>query len=518
MSLLTWVIRKAVQRRLRQVEAALRNPSATQERLLLSFVRRARDTEWGRAHDYRLIRSVRDFQRAVPINGYEDLAPLWHRAFDGARDVTWPGHIKYFALSSGTTTATTKALPVSREAIRANLRSGMTALGLCERQVAGGCLAGGRMLYLGGATRLERRGACWQGDASGINAARLPRFALRYRLPPPDVATLTDWEARVDAICHRCLDSPVRGVVGLPSWTLILFRRLIDVARERGRSAATVSDVWPGLRVFIHFGMSFEPYRRQFDELVGRPVATIDTYSSSEGGLNAVQSDQADRSMQLDVDTGAFFEFIPAREFERPDAPRLTLDQVEAGADYAVLVSSPSGIWAYDVGDVVRFTSLHPPKLLVVGRTKLALNTFGEHVIQENLEQALLDACRPLGTMVSEFTVASVPPTAADPRGRHLWLVEFDGPPPSLDAFGARLDTSLTDKSLDYRHHRARDYGMLAPLVVPLESGTFYEWARRQGALGGQHKVPRVARSQQMVDELRELSRALARSRQSEPQ
>lgn len=514
MGLLRWALKKAIRRRLRQVEVALKNPAATQERLLLHLVRRARHTEWGRAHGYGRIRSVREFQRAVPVNRYEDLAPLWHRAFDGARDLAWPGHIPYFALSSGTTAGACKALPVSRQAIRANFRSGITLLGLCERQAPDVNLAGGKMLYLGGSTQLERRGACWQGDASGINAACLPRFSLRYRLPAPDVAALLDWEARVDAICDRHLDAPVCAVAGLPSWTLIFFRRLVDVARERRDPAiCTVNDVWPGLRVLVHFGMAFEPYRQQFEELVGRPIITIDTYSSSEGGLNAIQTDQTNPSMQLELDTGAFFEFVPARELDQPDPPRLSLDQVETGVNYAVLLSTPSGIWAYDVGDVVRFTSLHPPKILVVGRTQLTLNTFGEHVIQENLEQALVESCRALDARVNEFTVSPILPTTADPRGQHLWLIEFEGPEPPLDAFAAKLDGSLADKNLDYRVHRDRDYSLLAPHVIALTPGTFYEWARNHDALGGQHKIPHVARSQQMVDELEELSRTLLRAR-----
>ncbi len=510
MNMLRWIIKKAVYLRLRQVQAAVRDPAATQERLLLRLVRYAKNTEWGRDHDYHRIRSARDYQQAVPIACYEDLAPLWHRAFDGARDVTWPGHIKYFALSSGTTTAECKALPVSRQAIRANFRSGATLLGLCERLAPGSALAAGKTLYLGGSTRLQRRGACWEGDSSGINAARMPGFTWRYRLPERDVAAIADWEARIDAICHRYLRSPVRVIVGLPSWTLILFRRLIDAAREqRSESITSVDDVWPELRVFVSFGMAFEPYREQFNELMGRRIPVINSYSSSEGGFSAIQTDPADPGMQLELDTCAFFEFVPAEELERPDPPRLTLEQVETGVDYALLVSTPAGIWAYDVGDVIRFTSLRPPKIVVVGRTHLTLNTFGEHVIQEELEQALVGACNALRTRASDFTVFPVPPTAQDPRGRHLWLIEFDGPEPAPAAFAERLDAGLTEQGLDYRTLRNHDVSMLSPLVVPLAPGTFYEWARRYDALGGQHKVPRVARSQEMVDELQELSKSL---------
>ena len=511
MNPLRWIIRQAVRRRLRQVQAALRDPAATQERLLLKFIRRAKNTEWGRSHGYAAIRSVQDYQKAVPVSGYDDLAPLWHRAFDGDSDVTWPGHIPWFAASSGTTTGSTKALPVSREAIRANFRSGATLLGLCLEQAPGADLVGGKTLYFGGSTRLERRGASLQGDASGINAANLPRFSRRYRLPEPDVAALQDWESKVETICRRYLDSPVTMIAGLPSWTLILFRRLIDIAREaKGASIATVSEVWPDLKVFIHFGMAFEPYSRQFKELLGRPIATVDTYSSSEGGLNAIQSEQGDPGMQLEVDSGAFFEFVPAGRLGEPDPPRLTLGQVAPGVAYAVLMTTPAGIWAYDVGDVVRFTSIDPPRIVIAGRTHMALNVLGEHVIQEELEHAVTQACHSLDAAVSDFTVASVPPASADPRGGHLWLIEFGGPPPPLQAFAARVDAVLGENNLDYQTHRKHDYGMRPPEIVALAPGTFYQWARLNGTLGGQHKVPRVARSSQMVHELRRLSKKLS--------
>lgn len=507
MSVLPWFIHWAIRRRMRRVARLMADPAAAQEQLLLSLVRRAAGTEWGRSHGYARVRSVPDFQRATPLCRYDDMAPLWHRAFDGARDVTWPGHIRHFALSSGTTGEICKALPVSRDAIRANTRAGATLLGLCQQQVPEANLIGGKTLYFGGSIQLEPRGQCLQGDASGIMAAHLPRLAWRYRLPEPDVAALDDWEAKFDAVCTRYLDSPVVAVAGLPSWTLLLFRRLADAARARtGRSDATVLDIWPKLKLFIYFGMAYAPYREQFEALLGRPIATIATYSSSEGGMTAVQSQQGDPAMQLELDGGTFYEFVPADEIDAPEPTRLTLDQVETGVDYAILLSTCSGHWAYDVGDVVRFTSLRPLKIVFAGRTKLVLNVFGEHVIQEELELALAAACRATGSAVRDFTVASILPTAADPRGGHRWLVEFEGRPPPADAFATRLDAEIIELNLDYKTHRHNDLQMTPPRLDILGPGTFYAWAARHDKLGGQHKVPRVALTQAMVDELLELS------------
>ncbi len=512
MGAVNWVIRKAIERRLRQVERSLVRPAEVQERLLLRLVRRAAETQWGRSHGYARVRSARDFQQAVPICRYEEMAPLWHRAFDGARDVCWPGHIRFFALSSGTTSETCKALPVSREAIRTNYRSGMTLIGLVGRQVPDADLLTGKTLYFGGSPTLERRGASFQGDASGIMALHIPRFVQRYRLPEFDVASIPDWEQKVETLAQRYLTSPVRTLVGLPSWTLLLFRRLIDLGRERiGPQVRTVGDVWPHLRAFIHFGMAFEPYRSQFRELVGRPIAYVDTYSSSEAGMTAIQDSQADPGMLMEVDVGTFYEFVPADELDRPNPTRLTLDQVETGRDYAVLLSTCSGIWAYDVGDMVRFTSLRPPRLIVSGRTRLTLHALGEHVAGVELEMAMAQACAATGVQVREYTVSTILPTAAEPRGAHQWLVEFDGPPPPPAEFIARVDATLCEKNLDYKIHREHDYAMRPPVLAILSPGTFYEWAKRHGQLGGQHKIPRVARSQDMVDELLVISAEIKR-------
>ncbi|MFW6108367.1 MAG: GH3 family domain-containing protein [bacterium] len=518
MGLLRWIVRCAIRRRMRQVRRALEDPVATQERLLLDMVRKARRTEWGRSHDYARIRSVGDFQRAVPVTCYEDMAPLWHRAFDGARDVTWPGHIEHFTITSGTTTGIAKSMPISRAMGRANRRAGTALLGLCCGQTPGTDLLGGKTLYFGGDTRLTRRGACWEGTASGIAAAHLPRLAYRFRLPEPEVAAIDDWEERVGTIAARYADSDVRAVAGLPVWSLLLFRRLAEVARERtGRADATVRDLWPELALFVGFGMALAPYRERLDELAGRPLAYVRTYSSSEGGLNAVQSEQGDAAMRLDVDAGVFYEFVPRDELDADRPRRLTLAEVEPGVDYGILLTTPSGIWAYDVGDVVRFTSLSPPKIVFAGRSKLLLNEFGEHVIEEELEDAAAAACAACDARVADFTVASVYPTSADSRSGHRWLVEFDGPAPSSDAFAARLDQRLVAVNLDYKLHRRHDFAMRPPRVIALAPGTFYQWARRHGQLGGQHKVPRIARSHAMADELLDISRSLSQAGDSTP-
>jgi len=505
-----WLIEQVIRRRLRRLDELMRDPAAEQQIALLSLVRRAASTEWGRRHGYNRIRSVRDFQVQVPMTRYEDMASIWHRSFEGTRNLTWPGHIPYFALTSGTTLGASKAMPISREAIRRNRAAGTSLLSFIQRQAPRARLVAGKTLYLGGCTTLERKGACYQGDASGINALHMPRITRSFRLPEPDISALRNWEERVESICQRYLQSPVRAVVGLPSWTLLMLHRLIEIAKERlGRQVEMVADIWPDFTVFVSFGMALAPYRNQLEELVGRPLVCIDTYSSSEGGLNAIQTEQSDPGMQLEIDSGTFFEFVPLEEIDSPAPTRLSLNEVEVDKPYAILLSTVSGIWAYDVGDVVRFTSIKPPKIVFVTRKALQLNTFGEHVLQEHLDNAMAETCRSLGIRVTDFTVTSVLPNSTDPRGCHRWLIEFEGSTPALDSLQVDLDTGVAAASDDYASHRIGDFGMAAPEIVLLKQGTFFEWSKRGNKLGGQHKVPRIATSEKMIGDLLDLSESL---------
>ncbi|MCC5828696.1 MAG: GH3 auxin-responsive promoter family protein [Phycisphaeraceae bacterium] len=507
MHLLEWIVQRILDRREAEIQRARRDPAKTQSDLLLSLLHAARKTEFGRKHGFRHIRSVDQYQSQVPIGRYEQFDPLWRRALDGERDVTWPGRIRYFALTSGTTTGSSKVMPVSGRAIRYNVISGKS-LCCAIRPWIGPRFMGGPSLYFGGCTRLRPQGRALIGDASGIASRHVPRIARRHRLPAQEISDLDDWEQKVNLICTRYLDAPVQWVVGLPSWTLILFRHLIDHAQAAGRPVETVIEVWKNLKAFVHFGMAFEPYRRAFEQMLGAPIPMINTYSSSEGGMNAIQWDPADPTMTLELDTGTFYEFVPVEELNRPDPTRLTLDEVQVGPAYAVILTTASGIWAYDIGDAIRFTRLDPPGIVFASRTAHQLNTLGEHVIEEHLESAMADACQRTGLHIEHYMVWSETPTANDPRGFHDWLVEFTrNPDPDLLARFARiLDQNICRQSDDYAAHRANGFGMALPLVSPVPKGTFYRWLAQQGKLGGQHKLTRIPRTAEIVRQIRELA------------
>lgn len=494
----------------RRFEKATADPAGVQMQVLRNLVARAAHTQWGRQVGLSDIRSAEQFRRNIPITTYQDAAPLWHRAFDGERDVTWPGHVDFFAMSSGTT-AGDKLIPVTPDAIASNLRAGKLLTAFLARRGCAANLVSGKFLYLGGSTTLRRRGTSLFGDASGIMGRRMPFYVRGRHLPSPDIACISDWQEKINRVVQRYLNADVRAMGGCPSWAALLFKQMLQEAQTRGTGCTEIGQLWPKLSHFISYGMAFEPYRSAFEQYIGRPIHYVDTYSSSEAGMTAIQEDPAG-PLRLIVDNGVYFEFIPtgrADEAAGGNPPRLSIDEVEVGRDYAVVVSTNGGIWAYPLGDVVRFESLRPPRITFIGRTQVMLSAFGEHVTLEMIEKAMSAACRETSAIVADYTIAPRFPSPQHPQPAHQWLVEFDRPPADTAMFMAAIDSTIRTLNEDYDTHRTGDYGLAPPILTPVAPGTFYAWMKQKGKLGGQHKVPRVVRSQEMVDELLKISKTM---------
>jgi hypothetical protein len=493
-ALLDW----AVPRRRRAWEAVARAPIVMQERTLLGLVARARGTVIGRRHGFASIRTVADYQRQVPLRDYLESKPLLDRAFTGEPDVTWPGRPRYWVKTSGTT-AGDKVLPVTREAFAAHRRGGWDALLMACERAGAGALFGGPMLFLGGCTRLQPMGdGCQVGDLSGLVMRRLPPGIRGRYSPGPDLSAIPDWETRIEAVAQRVAAQDLRLLSGMPSWMLILFER---VTRLDGGPRRPLGERWPNLKVFVHGGVSFEPYRSVFDERVGRPLERVEVYPASEGFVGL----QTERTggLTLMLDYGLFYEFVPFEDLRRASPRRHTVADVELDRPYAVALTSPAGLWSYLLGDLVRFTAREPLRLEIIGRTRHFVNAFGENVIVEEVERAIVEACRRTGARVTEFTVAPRYAGGLETRGRHDWLVEFsETPRMPLDAFTRLLDETLRQLNTDYRTKRSGDVGMLPPRLVPLPRGTFYLWMRSRGKLGGQNKVPRVTNDRAIAEGL----------------
>ncbi len=514
MGLGSWAFSLYARHRWRSFERASIACVESQTAVLRGLLARAADTELGQRYGFAEIRTPEQFRSRVPVTDYETASPDWHKAFDGATDVAWPGHVRHFAISSGTTADTSlagtgnKLLPVTADAVRSNMRAGSLLLAVLARKGGGGSVLDGRFCYLGGCTELRERGQCLCGHASAIVARQMPSWARRRSLPSDDIRAIANWEEKIDRIIDSYLTADICGLSAIPSWAALLFKQMLQTAEARGLAERTIGRLWPKLRHFVSYGMAFEPYRRAFEQYVGRDIHYTSTYSSSEAGMSAIQVEDGG-PLRLIVDNGVFYEFIPADRADEADPPRLHLGEVREGEDYAVLVSTNGGIWAYLLGDVVRFECLSPPRIVFAGRTQLNLSSFGEHVTLEMIENAVALACERAGATVVDYAVAPRYPEPGQPVPAHRWIVEFDHPPADEAAFMAAVDEGVRRANETYDTRRADDFGMLPPELVCVAPQTFYQWMKSKGKLGDQNKVPRVVRSAEMLDELMAISHRL---------
>jgi hypothetical protein len=476
-----------------------------QQGQLLRLVRGARRTRFGRAHGFDRIDSVPAFQARVPLRRYEDFwREWWKPSFPRLKDASWPGMIPYFAATSGTTTGATKYIPVSRQMVAANRRAALDILAHHLAARPDSRVLGGRNFMLGGSTDLVREApGIRSGDLSGIAANEVPWWARRRFFPPRRLALIADWERKTDLLAPLSLKADIRGLSGTPSWILLFFAKL---AALRPDLPARSTSWYPDLELFVHGGVDFAPYRPRFEEVFsGSRVDMREVYPASEGFL-AIADRAHGEGLRLLADNGLFFEFVPVDEIDAARPTRHWLASVERGVNYAVILSTNAGLFAYVLGDTVRFVSLRPPRVLLTGRLSYTLSAFGEHLIAEELEAAIQQSARRVARHVSEYTVAAVYPTRPEERGGHGFVVEFTSPVDDATAarFAEALDHALAAENADYRDHRA---GMRAPEVTVLSPGSFAAWMRQRGKTGGQHKVPRVITEQALFASLRDFAR-----------
>ncbi len=466
------------------------DPLALQRMALARLLRRAAGTRFGRDHAFEEFSSVEDFQKRVPLRRFEDFwEGYWKRDFPKVTDASWPGTIPLFAKTSGTTSGTSKYIPVTREILKGNNRAVLNLLCFHIRAKPDSKVLGGRTFMLGGSTALEELApGVGAGDMSGLSAGAVPGWAQRFYYPPPELAGVTDWERKMALLAEDSPKRDIRLIGGTTSWLLLFLQ---DLAARPGGLAAC----YPNLQLLIYGGINFAPYRRQYEELLGGSGVDLrEVYPASEGFL-ALADRGVGEGMRLECDGGLFFEFVPADELEAENPRRYWIGNVETGVNYAVVLSTPAGAFAYILGDTVRFVSLKPPRVLVTGRTATSLSAFGEHLIEEEIQTAVSEASAALALAVTDFTVGPVYPAGTERRGHHLYIVEFEGgsvPSDRLRSFAERLDRSLCRLNDDYRDHREGDLQMKGPEVLAAPPGSFFSWMKARGKLGGQNKVPRV--------------------------
>lgn len=489
-------------RRLRRLAAL--NAVEAQRGQLARLLAHAGKTRFGRDHGFAALSRVEDYQRAVPLRRYEDFwQQYWQPAFPRLSDVSWPGTIPYFAITSGTTTGITKYIPCSREMIRSNRQAGLDFISVHLAARPASRLCGGRNFMLGGSTALQPLApGIWAGDLSGIAGKTVPWWFRPVYFPPRRLETIADWEEKIAKLAPAALRQDIRSIGGTPSWLLLFFDRLADLLPNRSRRLV---DAFPNLELLIHGGVNFAPYRAVFAErLAGSRAETREVYPASEGFI--AFADRGDgEGLRLLVDNGLFFEFVPVDELTSAAPTRHWLGTLELGVNYAIVLTTCAGLWSYIIGDTVRFIERDPPRLFVTGRTSYSLSAFGEHLIGEEIERAVADAAAHIGRGVTDYVVGAVFPNAEVSRGGHLFIVEFAGAAVSaadLARFAARLDRRLSELNDDYRVHRSGDFGMAPPRVQAVAPGTFAAWMKARGRLGGQNKVPRVIADEALFAEL----------------
>jgi hypothetical protein len=470
-----------------------------QRRILLRLVRRAQQTRFGREHDFARIRTIEDYQQRVPLAGYESFwSRYWQPAFPCLDNVTWPGRIRYFALSSGTTSGSTRYIPVSSSMLRCNRRAALTALAFFLHAHPNTALFSGQLFFLGGSTDLRPLGPwAWAGDLSGIAARTASAWMRPLTFPPLPLALLDDWDRKLDLLVEQAVRLPITMLSGVPSWLLVLFDRL-----RRHTGCTRIAEVWPGLRLLLHGGVCFEPYRRTFREQLGPDLHFHETYPASEGFIAA--EDPRWGLLRLIPDQGLFFEFVPREELTADRPTRHTLSSLEPGVPYAVILTTCAGLWSYVLGDVVCFEQRRPPLLRFLGRTQQHLSAFGEHLMGVEVEQAVAGAAEAVGVSVVDFHVGPVFAEQSSGVGRHCYLIELDAAISAAqkDRFAREIDARLTAANEDYAAHRAGDLTLGPPQVELTPPGGFAAWLRHGGQLGGQHKVPRLDNSGQMTRQM----------------
>ena len=497
----TRLIRKLFVPRLRQLDRYVTDAEFLQRKVLISLLKQGKLTQWGEAHDYGKILSYEQFVNSSGVNTYEDLKNYIDRMRHGERDVLWPGRVRWYAKSSGTTNDKSKFIPVSQAGLQdTHYRGGADAVTWYLHNTPNSRLFDGRALILGGShTPNYSLPHSLVGDLSAILIENINPLVNLVRIPKKKTALLSDFEEKRERIAREAIGKNVTNLSGVPSWMMSVLDCVLSISGKEH-----IEDVWPNLEVFWHGGVAFTPYRQQYNRIITKPdMHYMETYNASEGFFG-LQDNPADPALTLMVDYGVFYEFIPMSDLGKENPEVVPLWGVETGKNYAMVISTSSGLWRYLIGDTVRFTSVRPYKFIITGRTKSFINAFGEELIVDNAERGLEVACKATDAEVKEYTAA---PVFMDEHGqcRHQWLIEFNREPNDIDAFARRLDLALQTLNSDYEAKRYKDITLQRLEVIPARHGVFDKWLRNQGKLGGQHKIPRLSNDRKIIEQIIQL-------------
>ena len=474
-------------------------PEATQKKVFQELIDKAKDTKFGKDHDFKNIKSYADFSKKVPVRDYEELRFYVDKMVAGEEDVLWPGKPLYYAKTSGTTSGA-KYIPLTKDSMPSHINAARNAI-LCYIAETGNAkFVDGKMIFLQGSPEMEEKNGVKLGRLSGIVAHYVPSYLQKNRMPSWETNCIDDWETKVDAIVEETRNENMSVISGIPSWVQMYFEKL------QQKTGKKVGELFQNFDLFIYGGVNYEPYRSKFENLIGRKVDSIELYPASEGFF-AFQDKQTEKGMLLQLDSGMFYEFIKADEFFDENPKRLTVGEVEMGVNYVMLVSSNAGLWAYNIGDTVQFTSTNPYRVMVSGRIKHFISAFGEHVIAKEVEEAMQEATAATKARISEFTVAPQISPKNEELPYHEWFIEFEKEPEDLAKFSKTLDESLQKQNSYY--FDLIEGKILQPLKISkvTENG-FQQYMKSIGKLGGQNKLPRLANDRKIAEVLEKIIKA----------
>jgi hypothetical protein len=497
MKLLSSIISKLARNRFWRIQNWSNHPVAAQRQVLQDLVSAGQYTEFGKKYHFEKLFTLSEFKKKIPIQEYDDVKNCISRMMQGEENILWNTPVKWFAKSSGTTSDKSKFIPISDESLTDNhFKAAKDVLTHYYSNFPGSDLLTGKSLVIGGSHQLSHINEDIQfGDLSAVLMQNSPFWGQWIRTPELSIALLDEWENKIEQLAQTTANENVTSLAGVPTWTLILLKRILAIKDKQ-----TIKEVWPNLELYVNGGVSFVPYKEQFDKIIGKKINYLEIYNASEGFI-AGQINPDDDGMLLFTEHGIFYEFMPVEEYRKEKPRTVGLNQVVTGKNYALIISTTGGLWRYLIGDTITFTSINPYKIKVSGRLKHYMNAFGEEVIIDNSDKAIAVACEKTNALVSDYTAAPVY-FSENSNGAHEWLIEFEKAPENITAFTYELDNALKEINSDYEAKRHRDIALRLPIIHVLPKGSFNEWLKSKGKLGGQHKVPRLSNERTILEEV----------------
>ena len=496
-SIASWFLKK----RLHQIELFVKYPNEVQNDVLMNLINTAKDTLIGKEYDYNSIKNYREFTERVPVFSYEDFSEKINRARKGEQNIFWPTKIKWFAKSSGTTNSKSKFIPVSQESLEeCHYDAGKDLLCIYLNNNEDSMLFAGKSLRLGGSKSPYEKNGTYYGDLSAILIENMPLWFEFSSTPSTKTTLIDDWEIKIKEIIKETIPENVTSLAGVPSWMLVLLNRILEASNKK-----KIIEVWPNLEVYFHGGVNFKPYINQYNNIIGNNnMRYYEIYNASEGFFG-IQYENKSNELLLMLDYGIYYEFIPMDVYNSNDKKIIPLDQVELNKNYAILISTNAGLWRYEIGDTIKFTSKFPYKIIVTGRTKHYINVFGEEVIIENADNAIMKLCKKNNLDVVDYTVAPIFMKGKQ-KGAHQWFIEFKNMPSKSINLEKEIDENLKQENSDYEAKRRKDFTLDPPKIIIGNKGVFLKWLKKNNKMGGQNKVPRLSNNRELIEQLIKLN------------